>query len=100
MKDYPGTQFHGPFETHLVSVDGYQVPKVTVMPLKDVNDGSVNVILDRRFCVCADPDEARKWLPLIAHALAIGAGFTCHGANSERANPHKVQLLEIGEIET
>lgn len=96
--DYPTTQIHGPFTHHKVSVDGYLVPHLDVTPLTGTNDGSVNVSVTHQI-VLADADEARKWIPLIAHALAVGAGYTCHGANCERANPHKIQLMQIGEAE-
>ena len=94
----PQTQLHGPFTSYKVTVDGYLVPGLDMQPLGGADDGSVNVILGQ-LCVMAEAAEARKWAPMIAHALAISAGFTCHGKNSRRANPHKVKLMQIGEVD-
>lgn len=93
--EYPDTTLTGPVTSYIVAVDGYRVPNLSAIPLRGEQDGITNVILDERFCVCAPNDEARKWIPLIAHALAIGAGYSCHGASSEKLNPHKCKLMEI-----
>ena len=92
------TQFHGPFHHSIASVHGYLVPELKIIPLDGANDGSVNIILGS-FSVCADGEEARKWIPMIAHALAVGDGYTCHGEHSRKANPHKIKIFGIDSAE-
>ncbi len=96
--EHPETTIHGPFSYCRASVDGYLVPGVEIHPLTGANDGSANVVVGS-FCVLAESSELRKWIPLLAHAMARASGFTCHGENSERANPHKVQLFQIDSQE-
>ena len=90
-----GTQIIGPFDTYRVSSDGYEIPHIEVRPLSGANDGSMNVILDGRFCVWTAEEEAKKWLPFLAHAMAVAAGFTCHGENSQEANIYKRRIIEL-----
>jgi hypothetical protein len=98
--DHPETEIHGPFiPEHRVTVGGYAVPAISVVPLTGEEDGRSNVVLDGRFCLMADAEEIRRWMPLVAHAMAIGAGYTCHGENSRRANPYRVRMMRIDSQE-
>jgi hypothetical protein len=76
-----------------VTIDGYLVPNVEV----GERDGKWSVFLDGRFGIdgCTF-DELQRWLWLLANAQAIGGGYSCHGENSQRMNPHKVRCMEIG----
>ena len=96
-----GVNFIGPFTSWKASVGGYEIPNVTVTKHSGEQDGTVSVVLDNRFGVHAVPEEeAGRWLGLIAHAMAIGAGYSGHGEHSQKMNPYKVQLGEItvGEL--
>lgn len=86
------TEFIGPFETHHVAVDGFLVPCLTVMPHKGEADGLVDVVLDGRYSVTCEPDEAKKWIWIIANAMAIGAGYSSFGENSEVHNRYKTRI--------
>ncbi|MDB5975122.1 MAG: hypothetical protein JWR07_1882 [Nevskia sp.] len=77
-----------------VTIDGYLVPRVTVHEIAAT--GQWNVIYDNRFCALAEGiDELNRWLPLIANAQAVAEGYSCHGENSVRMNPHSVQVMCI-----
>ncbi len=93
------THFHSPFTHYEASVGGYLVPHVRIVPLCGADDGSVNVMV-RDMGVLASEDEAKKWLPIVAHAMAVASGHSCHGENCERMNLHKVRIAEIGKIES
>ncbi len=80
-----------------VAVDGYAVPFLTASkcdPPAGVSSngdafGWATLILDNRFQTAAlrwDQFWPAAWM--IANALAIGAGFSCHGPNATRLNPH------------
>ncbi len=76
--DYKNTEICGPFNVNYVAVDGYEVPKLEATIHSGDQDG-----------------ECRKWASLIAHAMAIGAGYSCHGENSTKMNPFKIQLRKL-----
>lgn len=82
-----------------VTIDGYEVPRVEVG--EDPGSGLWCLFLDGRFGT--EPvtlEELHRWLPIIAHALAIGAGYSCHGENSVfRPNPFKRRVFDIAVAE-
>ena len=87
------TEFIGPFtEKHKVSVDGCVVRGLTVEPC---DNGEWWLVLDGRFGVQAPEEELKKYIWLIANALAIGAGYTYHGPNAKISNPFAVQIMGI-----
>ena len=73
-----------------VTIDGYLVPRIEVG--EDPATGKWCLWLDQRYGTePVDIEELHRWLPMIANALAIGAGYSCHGVNSVwRPNPHKL----------
>lgn len=77
---------------HEVTIDGYLLPNIEVTE----REGRYSVLLDRRFLIegCAF-DELQRWLWIVANAQAIGAGYSCHGENSQAVNPHKVQCVRV-----
>ena len=84
-----------------VAIDGFLVPRVEVV--EDPATGLWCLFLDRRYGTPpVDIDELHRWLPVIANALAIGAGYSCHGENSVwRPNPHKVRGVScIGAVQS
>lgn len=85
---------------HLVTIDGFAIPRVEVA--EDVATGQWHVTYDKRFGIVADSlEELQRWLWIVANAQAVGEGYSCHGENSVwRPNPHKVQVMCIGSIET
>lgn len=82
-----------------VTLDGYLVPRVQV--LEDQATGLWNVTFDNRFTITASLEEMQRWLWLVAQAQAVGEGYSCHGKNSVyRPNPHKLQIMCMGSVET
>lgn len=91
-----GTQFIGPFvEEWRVTCDGYVVPKLRAI----VQEGDhIILTMDDRFMIEGSREEVSKWVPMLANALAIGAGYSCFGQNSVKdPNPFQVEMMGIGE---
>jgi hypothetical protein len=84
----------GPFKDYRIVWNGYEVPYVTAIPCKD---GRYHVMVDKRFGI-HEPvtrEELANWAPILAHAMAVAAGYSCHGENSAPINPFKVGMSRI-----
>jgi hypothetical protein len=92
------THITTPFTSCHLSVDGFQVPHITANPLAGPSDGLINLTLDHRFGITTDKEEIQKWMPFVAHAMAVASGYSCHGENSQIMNPHSVQLMSLDEL--
>lgn len=87
-------EFIGPFvEEWRVVSEGCTVPHLSAIVMKS---GEISLCLDGRFMVVGSQAEAEKWVWFIAHAMAVAAGWSCHGPNSCAVNPYKVQISGIG----
>lgn len=83
----------GPFvPEHRVTINGYEVPYITVTPLPD---GRIDLHVDRRFGLDqpVSVEEFNRWIGIIADAMAVAAGYSAHGENCQPVNPHKVKLM-------
>ena len=69
--------FPGPFEQHDVVVDGWRVPLLHAHPKGD-NDEYVMVVIDGRFAETFTVGEAERFVPFLAHAIAVAVGYPCH----------------------
>ncbi len=88
-----GVEFIGPFvETWQVSLNGYRVPRLTAIVRKD---GDIMLLLDGRFGIDGSREEVSKWLWIVANAMAIGAGYSCHGENCQPINEFKVKMMGV-----
>src|SRR5262245_21331091 len=90
-----GIEIHGPFmPEYRVTWDGYKVPRISAVPH---DDGTVSVTLDNRFGMPGPVprEEFERWLPMIANAMAIGAGYSCHGANCTPVNPFMTRMSRL-----
>lgn len=84
----------GPFvEEWRVVLDGYEVPNLSAIVRKD---GGIMLSLDHRFLIEGPREEVEKWIWIVANAMAIGAGYSCHGENCTPINPFKVRMTGIG----
>lgn len=82
-----------PREQHQITIGGYACPGLEA---REVNHGrECNIFLDNRLGITIPAEHAQSVLWLLANALAIGAGYSCHGEHSVRANPYKVRVMEI-----
>jgi hypothetical protein len=68
-------EYPGPFSSHVVVVNGWQVPYLNATPL---NGGRVHLNLDHRFGVDLTIEEAERVVPFLADCLAVALGYTCH----------------------
>ena len=77
--------FPGPFKHHDVVVKGRRVPFVKATPL---DGGRVGLLLDDRFGLVLSAGEAERFVPFLAHAMAVALGYTSHpGAGRDGPNP-------------
>jgi len=84
-----GLESIGPFSQWKIKLDGYRVPYLSGR----VDDqGMFHLSLDERFGIEVPEKYAHQVVWLIANALAIGAGYSCFGENSQIANPFKCKL--------
>jgi hypothetical protein len=85
--DLPESQvsFPGPFKHHYVVVGGRRVPFVKATPL---DGGRVDLWLDDRFALTLSAGEAERFVPFLAHAMAVALGYTSHpDAGRDGPNP-------------
>jgi hypothetical protein len=86
-------EYIGPFQDYRVSLNGYEVPLVGA---RETDDGKeCHICLDNRFGIVIPAEIAEQVIWLVANAHAIGAGYSCHGENSNPVNPHKVKMTGI-----
>lgn len=69
--------FPGPFTRHDVVVNGWSVPLVHAQPSGE-NDESVTLVLDDRLALTLSVNEAERFVPFLADAIAVALGYTCH----------------------
>ena len=87
-----GLESIGPFSEWKIKLDGYRVPHLSGR----VDDkGMFHLCLDERFGAEIPEQYAHQVVWLIANALAIGAGYSCFGDNSQIANPFKCRMSGI-----
>lgn len=92
--DRGGVRFHGPFTepSYRLTVYGYKVPHMRAELLAGTED-HWNLVLDGRFMLPeVSGDEIRRWLPFLANAMAIAAGYSAHGEHARKSNPYKTKL--------
>lgn len=85
----------GPFMPESrVTLYGYKVPYLTVYPRED---GTVNVVVDGRFGLHepVSREEFDRWVFIIANAMAVAAGYSCHGENCGPSNPFMTRMSEL-----
>lgn len=88
----------GPFQPeYRVTIDGFRVPHVRAIPMPD---DRVEIVIDNRFGMegPVSREEFNRWLPILANAMAVAAGYSCHGENCTPLNPHKVRMSSLGSL--
>jgi hypothetical protein len=88
MEGLPGVEsvvdYVGPFQAHDVVVQGHVVPFLTATPMEG---GMIDLTLDRRFGLTLTTADAERVIPFLAHAIAVGLGYTSH-PDAERDGPN------------
>lgn len=81
-----------------VTINGYAVPRVEA---HESSDGTAcHISLDGRFGAVIPAEHAHAVIWLLANAMAIGAGYSCHGENSTSMNKFKTLVRQIEIVET
>jgi hypothetical protein len=80
-----------PFGGDTIVCDGHLVPYIKAHPSKE----RVSFVLDGRFGIDVPPSLADQFVAFVANAMAVAAGYSCHGENSVPANPFKTKLMGI-----
>lgn len=88
----------GPFEEYRITCDGYRVPHLTGRVVENV----MHLRLDNSCALDIPEEHANAVIWFIANALAVGAGYSCFGENSEKVNPFNRRMygINLAEIET
>ena len=73
-------EFIGPFEHHEVVVNGWSVPLLHARPHED---GSVDLVLDRRISLSVREKDVIQVTAFLADAIAVAQGLACHPAMTE-----------------
>jgi hypothetical protein len=68
--------FVGPFQHHDVVVNGWRVPFLRAHLRED--EDQVRVVIDRRLGIDLSTDEAERFLPFLANAIAVALGYGAH----------------------
>lgn len=92
-----GLESIGPFEVHKLRLDGFRIPKLE----GQLNNGMWYFALDERFA-CEVPEIYGQGVAtMIANAIAIGAGYSCFGKNSQPSNPFQCRIhgIVLSEVE-
>jgi hypothetical protein len=87
-----GLESVGPFSVWKIKLDGFAVP---FLQGREDDKGMFHLMLDERMGVEIPKEYANQVVWLIANAYAIGAGYSCFGENSIKANPFKVRMSGI-----
>ena len=79
----------------VLTCGGYAVPYLEVYKRNDPSqDGAVSLILDKRFVIDIEEYELKKWLWLVANAMAVAAGYPCLGSHEKRG-PFATQVGDL-----
>lgn len=82
--------FPGPFSTHDVVVDGWKVPLIHAHPCGE-NDASVMLVIEDRLAATFSVEEAERFIPFLADAIAVALGYTCHPNQDTEQLPARQQ---------
>lgn len=92
-------EVNGPYQVNYLTVDGFAVPDIQVNTAKNPQGEitSYELVLDRRLSIRVPPSLFENVAWFVANAMAVAAGYSCHGENSV-ANPNKyrVRVCQLG----
>lgn len=81
--------FPGPFSQHDVVVDGWKVPLLHAHPGGD-HDENVMLVVDNRLALTLSVEEAERFVPFLADAIAVALGYTSHPNEDAEHEPVKL----------
>jgi hypothetical protein len=91
-------EIDGPYEVNYLTVDGFEVPRIQVHTVKNEQDDvtSYSLVLDRRFMLLEIPPSLFHQVAwFVANAMAVAAGYSCHGENCRTVNEYQVKRIGI-----
>src|SRR5438034_8391022 len=95
--------FPGPFSHHDVVVNGWKVPLVHAHP-RGAHDETVTLVIDNRLAATFTVEEAERFVPFLADAIAVALGYTCHPRGDvefeQKPQPRPVRMNGIGAVAT
>lgn len=97
-------QFVGPFTEHRVVIDGWEVPLINAHPTEN---GDVMIVIDQRLGETFTRDEAQRFVPFLADAIAVALGYGAHPrdedpdplARGPHVRPKRVHMVSGFEAE-
>ncbi len=99
----PRVSFPGPFSQHDVVVNGWKVPFLHAHPTGE-HDEKVMVVIDNRLGGTFTVEEAERFIPFLADAIAVALGYTCFPFDDtdpvKNPQPRPVRTHGIFGIET
>lgn len=81
----------GPFDVSYITINGYRVPNMEGF----LHNGMWTFRLNDSYAVDVPEAYGLSVATAIAHAMAIGAGYTCFGEGSKPLNPFKRRLIGL-----
>lgn len=97
-------EYVGPFERWSVTVNGWEVPLLDALPIPG---GMISLTLDRRYGLDLTVEEAERFLPFLAQAIAVASGYACHPSDESheptllhRAKPRRLVSLSSDELDS
>lgn len=92
MNSQMSMEIIGPFDDYRVTLNGYRVPYLRAVRV----NGTISLELDERIgCDIPDDERTMPIIDFIANAMAVAAGYTCFGENSQLSNEFKRRLIGI-----
>ncbi len=84
-------------------MNGWSVPHLQAHPCGE-NDESVMIAVDNRIAITLSVEEAERFVPFLADAIAVALGYTCHPRTDEQPNrlpqPRPVRMHGIAAATT
>jgi hypothetical protein len=94
-------EFPGPFTHHEVIVGGWKVPLVEAHPTGG-HDDKITLVIDGRFAETFTVEEAERFVPFLADAIAVALGYTGHPRGDEEPitapQPRPVRMYSITSV--
>jgi hypothetical protein len=92
--------FPGPFTHHDVVVNGWRVPLVKAHL---ASEDRVMLVLDDRLAANFSTDEAERFVPFLADAIAIASGYASHPEGDmdpiHSPRPRPTRTMDIASVE-
>lgn len=94
----PAVQAIGPWvDSYRLTVYGYEVPYLEAH-LDPGTEDQWSLSLDHRYGLDCSHAELERWLPFLANAMAVAAGYTSFGEHAQPTNPFHKRLIGLAGV--